>query len=346
MRPDAFLLPAINSDSRFIDVAYSSRSPLHLKHIHAHLLRHGLLTGSSPVAAAILAASTPLRCIPYALSFFHCLPSPPSPHLFNALIRALSDSFLPAAALSYLALMLSSGHRPGRLAFPFALRSAAALCSSSSAAVLHSSAAKCALDVDPFVRTSLADAYSKLGSHDLALKVFQETPQWLLSSNILLWNVAITVSCRSERMNHARSLFDQMPERNVASWNSMIDGYMKAGDVDIAVELFERMPEKNVVSWTTMVAGFSLNRDYERALTTFDSMLGAGIRANNFTLSAALASCAKMGALNAGIRIHEYARRRAFREDGAVGTALVDMYSKCGKVELASQIFAGMKERI
>ncbi|KAH0469348.1 hypothetical protein IEQ34_000906 [Dendrobium chrysotoxum] len=338
-------LPTTASPSRFVFLVRSARSLLHLKQIHAHLLRLSLLSGASPAAAAILAASAPLRCIPYVLSLFHHLPfPPPSPHLFNALIRALSDSSLPAAALSYLAFMLSSGLRPGRLAFPFGFRSAAALRSSESAATLHSAAAKSGLDLDPFVRTSLADAYGKLGSHEFALKVFDETPLWHLSSNVLIWNVAIAVSCRFECIGKARKLFDEMPERNVASWNSMIDGFMKVGDLESAVELFEKMPEKNVVSWTTMLAGFSRNKDNERALSMFESMLEEGMRPNNFTVSAAVASCAKIGVLNVGVRIHDYIKRSGLREDGPIGTALVDMYSKCGKVELASQVFDRMKE--
>lgn len=241
--------------------------------------------------------------------------------------------------------MLSTGLRPGRLVFPFALRSAASLHCPAYAAAIHSSTLKSGLDLDSFVRTSLADAYGKLGHHDLALKVFEETPQWHLASNILIWNVAITISCRSELIANAQKLFDEMPERNHASWNSMIDGLMKAGILDSAVELFERMPDKNVVSWTTMLAGFSRNGHNEKALSMFDRMLEAGMKPNNFTVSAALASCAKMGALNAGLRIHDYAKRSGFREDGAIGTSLIDMYSKCGKVELANQVFVRMSVR-
>ncbi|XP_020589612.1 pentatricopeptide repeat-containing protein At1g04840 [Phalaenopsis equestris] len=339
-------LPITTSPARFVSLVHSSRSLLHFKQIHAHLLRLHLLSGSSPAAAAIIAAPPPLRCIPYILSLFHHLPSPlPSPHLFNALIRALSDSSLHSAALSYLTLMLSSGLQPGRLSLPFALRSAAALRSSESAATLHSAAAKSCLDLDPFVRTSLADAYGKLGSHQLALKVFDETPQWHLASNILIWNVAITVCCRSGHIDKARNLFAQMPERNLASWNSMINGFMKAGDLESAVNLFEKMPEQNVVSWTTMLSGFSQNDDNESALAMFETMLESGMKPNNFTVSAALSSCAKLGALNIGFRIHDYLKTNGFLEDGPIGTALVDMYSKCGKVELASHVFNRMKKR-
>lgn len=175
--------------------------------------------------------------------------------------------------------------------------------------------------------------------------MFDETPQWHLAYNVLIWNVAISAYCRSECIDKAWKLFDEMPERNVASWNSMIDGFMKVGNLESAVELFEKMPEKNVVSWTTVLVGFSRNNDNESALSMFDRMLEEGIRPNNFTVSAVLASCAKIGVLNVGVRIHDYVKRNGFQADRAIGTALVDMYSKCGKVELASMVFDKMKER-
>lgn len=187
--------------------------------------------------------------------------------------------------------------------------------------------------------------YVKLASPVLALQVFDDTPEWHKSANVLLWNVSISACCQSGDMEGARRLFESMPERSVASWNSLIHGYIQAGDVEQAAELFSQMPERNVVSWTTMVAGFSQLGDNERALQTFDEMLEAGIRPNYYTIASALSACTRMGALENGIRIHEYVIKNRFRVDGAIGTALVDMYSKCGKIGHASQVFDHMDER-
>ncbi|XP_073004279.1 pentatricopeptide repeat-containing protein At1g04840 [Typha latifolia] len=286
----------------------SSHSPLRLKQIHSHLLRRHL--------------------------FFL------SPRLSLALLRSFTDLHL-----SHLSLSLFPFLRISRLSLPLALRSAASLHSVSATAALHAAAAKPALDLDPFVRTSLADAYVKLRLPVLALQLFDETPHWHKAANFLLWNVSINGYCQLDDSVSARRLFDSMPERTTASWNSMIHGLLKNGDVEAAAELFDQMPERTVVSWTTMVVGFSRNGDNKRAVDTFERMLGAGVRPNVFTIAAVLSACTRMGALDCGVRIHNYVKQNGFPADGAIGTALVDMYAKCGRIKCASQMFAGMKER-
>lgn len=241
--------------------------------------------------------------------------------------------------------MVRSGLCPGRLAFPFALKSAASLPSPCVGASLHAFAAKLGVDLDAFVRTSLVDMYVKLGSPILALQMFDDTPEWHRSANVLLWNVSIGACNQLGDLEGARRLFESMPERSVASWNGLIHGCMQKGNVEQAAELFSQMPERNVVSWTTMVAGFSQLGENERALRTFDEMLEAGMRPNNYTITSVLSACARMGALESGIRIHEYVLKNGFRADGAIGTALVDVYSKCGKIDRASQVFDHMEDR-
>ncbi|XP_020260291.1 pentatricopeptide repeat-containing protein At1g04840-like [Asparagus officinalis] len=136
-----------------------------------------------------------------------------------------------------------------------------------------------------------------------------------------------------------------MPDRKVSTWNCLIDGYVKRGDVESAVRVFEEMTGRDVVSWTTVVVGFLHNGDAKRALDMFGRMMEGGVRPNSYTLCSALAACAKIGAVEAGIRIHDYVSRSGFRVNGAIGTALVDMYSKCGKIENAGRVFDEMKDR-
>ncbi|KAJ0969201.1 hypothetical protein J5N97_022078 [Dioscorea zingiberensis] len=333
-----------NREAHLISLIQSTQSLHHLKQIHGLVLRLHLFFSGSPIATQLISSSSRLRSIPFALSLFRLFPSP-SPFLFDAIIRALSDHSLFDSSLSHFALMFNSSLRPGRLAFPFALKSAAFTSRTALAFSLHAAAAKVALDLDFFVRTSLVDMYVKLDLVVCAIKVFDETPEWHRAGNVLLWNVVINGLCRSGDVERARELFDVMPERSVASWNSLVQGLLKRGDLDAAVELFEGMPERNVVSWTTMVAGLSRNGDNQRAVWMFDRMLEGGVRANEFTVASALSACSRMGALESGVRVHEYALGNGFRADGAVGTALVDMYSKCGKIERASEVFDQMEQR-
>ncbi|XP_020110455.1 pentatricopeptide repeat-containing protein At1g04840-like [Ananas comosus] len=108
--------------------------------------------------------------------------------------------------------------------------------------------------------------------------------------------------------------------------------------------LFDRMPRQKRRLLDHAVAGYSRNGDNERAVRAFEAMMPRR-RPNEFAPAAALSACARMGALEIGIRIHNYVRDNNFSADGAVGTALVDMYAKCGRIDCAGRVFDGMSQR-
>ncbi|OVA06856.1 Pentatricopeptide repeat [Macleaya cordata] len=241
--------------------------------------------------------------------------------------------------------MLNLNVQPNQLTFPFVLKSAASLLSLKLGRSLQAQIFKLGLEFDSFVRVSLVDMYVKLGLLNLALQLFDETPERNKLESILLWNVLVNGCCRDGNLKKASEIFEAMPERNSGSWNSLINGYFRIGDKEKARLLFERMPEKNVVSWTTMVAGFSQNGDHQQALDMFFRMLDAGLRPNDLTIVSALSACARIGALEAGDWIHKYVSNNKFKLNRQIGTALVDMYAKCGRIDCASRAFGEIKEK-
>lgn len=239
--------------------------------------------------------------------------------------------------------MLRLNVRPDRLTLPFVLKSVAALLDVQLGRCLHGGVMKIGLEFDSFVRVSLVDMYVKVGKLDFALLMFDESPERNKAESILLWNVLINGCCKAGDLGKATALFDAMPERNAGSWNSLIHGFIQKGDLDRARELFAQMPEKTVVSWTTMINGFSQNGDHEKALSMFWRMLDEGVRPNDHTVVSALSACSKVGAFQAGERIHNYILTNGFQLNRAIGTALADMYAKCGDINSASRVFAGTK---
>lgn len=71
----------------------------------------------------------------------------------------------------------------------------------------------------------------------------------------------------------------------------------------------------------------------------------SGINPDKITVIGALSACASIGSLNFGKHIDEYASQRGLRHDIFVATALIDMYSKCGSIHLAFQVFEDMPKR-
>ncbi|KAJ0111056.1 hypothetical protein Patl1_01040 [Pistacia atlantica] len=68
----------------------------------------------------------------------------------------------------------------------------------------------------------------------------------------------------------------------------------------------------------------------------------AGLEPNVIALDA----CASFCAIEMGIWIHDFKKRRGWDLDVIVGTALVDIYGRCGRIEEGLRLFQGMKEKI
>lgn len=150
----------------------------------------------------------------------------------------------------------------------------------------------------------------------------------------------VDMYCKLGLLGFARQQFDGMRVRDIPTWNSMISGYAKSGDLEGALELFGLMPCRNVVSWTTMISGYSQNGQYSKALAMFLQMeKEARVRPNEVTISSVLPACANLGALAVGERIEEYARKNGFFKNLYVNNAILEMYARCGKIDLAWQVF-------
>ncbi|KAF6160753.1 hypothetical protein GIB67_035954 [Kingdonia uniflora] len=143
----------------------------------------------------------------------------------------------------------------------------------------------------------------------------------------------------------ARNVFDASSNRDVVSWTAMVNGYAKSGKVLVARDLFDRMPERNVVSWGAMINGYVGIEMYNEVLELFNEMQVSGIEPNHASIVGVLLACGFIGALDQGRWIHAYVDRNRFEMDRVLGTALVDMYAKCGNIETASRVFSEMNDR-
>lgn len=68
-------------------------------------------------------------------------------------------------------------------------------------------------------------------------------------------------------------------------------------------------------------------------------MLMLRISPDQFTFSSCLCACASIASLNHGKQIHGYFTRTHFRPNTIVVSSLIDMYSKCGSIEMARLVF-------
>ena len=125
----------------------------------------------------------------------------------------------------------------------------------------------------------------------------------------------------------------------------MIDGLVKCGDFSGAWNLFDQMPDRNVVSWNVMISGFLKGRTPKRGLELFREMTMAGLRGTMTTMVSVVTACGRLGSLKEGRSIHGFCFRNFLQLNLILETALVDMYSKCQRLDTARSVFDRVPEK-
>eukprot|EP00250_Pteridium_aquilinum_P028058 c36523_g1_i1 orf=147-944(+) len=121
--------------------------------------------------------------------------------------------------------------------------------------------------------------------------------------------------------------------------NLLLQMYGKCGALEDACLVFAHMPHKNVFTWNLMMGAYIDNGLYKAALKAFQSMLTTHIVPDAITLVGALTACSTLLALAEGKWMHAYIRRHGFESNTLVGTALVNLYAKCGSLTEARTMF-------
>ncbi|XP_072978380.1 pentatricopeptide repeat-containing protein At1g06140, mitochondrial-like [Typha angustifolia] len=127
--------------------------------------------------------------------------------------------------------------------------------------------------------------------------------------------------------------------------NSLIDMYASFGCIDDAEILFHCMPEKDLVSWNSLIDGYVKNGKADKAISLFEEMRSRGLEGDKATLVSLISACIQSKNLHVGKWVHAHVRRRGNSIPIPLATALINMYSKCGLLEIAREIFNEMSFR-
>ncbi|CAN1258929.1 Pentatricopeptide repeat-containing protein At4g21065 [Linum perenne] len=130
---------------------------------------------------------------------------------------------------------------------------------------------------------------------------------------------------------------------NVAT--KLITFYARLGDVGTARKVFDRINDKNVVAWTAQISAYTQNKCYEDAMQLFSNMLGVGVKPNQFTFGSVLKASCCLRSFWRGLQIQSCVQKSRFMGNLYVQSALVDLHSKCGRMDDARYLFDAMLER-
>lgn len=122
--------------------------------------------------------------------------------------------------------------------------------------------------------------------------------------------------------------------------------YAKCGQVMVARYLFNQIDKQNLILWNAMISGYAKNGYAEEAVELFKTMATKkNMKPDSITLRAAILACAQVGSLDLARWMNHYVTKRDYQNHLYVKTALIDMYAKCGSVEVARQVFNGICDK-
>lgn len=270
--------------------------------------------------------------------------------------------------------------QPNDFTFPCAFKASASLRLPFIGKQVHAIAVKFGQIYDVFVGCSAFDMYSKTGLKHEAQKLFDELPE----RNVVTWNAYISNAVLDGKLINAVNAFVEFRraggepdsitfcaflnacadplyldlgrqlhgfviqsgfEADVSVSNGLIDFYGKCREVRLAEMVFGGMEKRNAVSWCSMVAACEQNGEEEKACVFFLKGRREGVQPTDYMVSSVISACAGLAGLELGRSVHALAVKACMEVDIFVGTALVDMYGKCGSIEDAERAFHEMPER-
>ncbi|KAM0065215.1 putative tetratricopeptide-like helical domain superfamily [Helianthus debilis subsp. tardiflorus] len=166
-----------------------------------------------------------------------------------------------------------------------------------------------------------------------------------IKMTVPLVNALMDMYMKCGDMETAERLFNKMTVKTSVSWTTMIAGYSKHGRMDAAKKLFDEMPDKDVVPWNALIGGYVQTKRFKEALSVFHEMQSTNVYPDEVTMVYCLSACSQVGALDLGTWMHRYIKKHNLSITVGVGTALVDMYAKCGNIETALQLFDELPSR-
>ncbi|BBG96228.1 Pentatricopeptide repeat superfamily protein [Prunus dulcis] len=191
-----------------------------------------------------------------------------------------------------------------------------------------------------FATNSMIRCFAKSDSPPQSLLLFSSMLRTCLAAG--LWLSMKELS----RIECSKRLFEEnASSRDVVTWNSMLTAFVRDEQIGAAEKLFEEMPERDVISWSTMISGYLQNGRLEEGLECFKQMREKGMRLNEATLVSVLSASAQLGLLEHGRLVHSLVESLNFPLTVSLGTALIDMYAKCGCIEQSKLLFKNMPKK-
>ncbi|XP_057437591.1 putative pentatricopeptide repeat-containing protein At2g01510 [Lotus japonicus] len=346
--------------------------------VHSHVIKLGY-DSTLMVCNSLVDSYCKTRSLGLACRLFNELPDKDSV-TFNALLTGYSKEGFNHEAINLFFKMQDLGFRPTEFTFAAVLTAGKQLDDIEFGQQIHGLVMKTNFVWNVFVANALLEFYSKHDRVAEARKLFYEMPEL----DGISYNVLITCSAWSGRIEESLELFRelqftrfdrrQFPFATLLSiaanafnlemgrqihsqtvvtaaiseilvGNSLVDMYAKCDQFGEANKIFANLAQQSSVPWTALISAYVQKGLYEDGLKLFIGMQRAKIGADAATYASIGRACSNLASLTLGKQLHSHITRSGYISNVFSGSALLDMYAKCGSIKDALQMFQEMPVR-
>ncbi|KZV30062.1 pentatricopeptide repeat-containing protein [Dorcoceras hygrometricum] len=347
------------------------------KEVHGYIIRTGILDGRIAVGNSLINMYAKCGSIDDAWAVFRLMLHKDSVSWSSIISSLDQNEYFEDAVWSFCS-MKRVGLVPSNFTLISSLNSCGSIGWIRMGEQIHCEGVKLGLDSDVSVSNSLLSLYADTGRVTESRKVFHFMPEY----DNVSWNSVIRAFSHCETsVIEAINYFIEMMRVGVnlnnvtfinilkavaslshvelahqihslvlkyhlmsdsAIQNSLLACYGKCGEMNNCETLFSRMSERDDVSWNSIISGYIHNEHLVKAMDAVWFMLQTGQRLDRYTFATVLSACASVATLEHGMEVHACSTRACLDADVVIGSALIDMYAKCGRIEYASRVFYSM----
>ncbi|XP_012067344.1 putative pentatricopeptide repeat-containing protein At2g01510 isoform X1 [Jatropha curcas] len=346
--------------------------------VHSHVVKLGH-DSAVIICNSLIDSYCKMHCVDLASQLYKEMPQRDSV-TYNALIAGYANEGFNKEAIKLFMEMRDLGFETSDFTFQAVLYAGIGLDDIAFGQQIHGYAVKTTLIWNVFVGNALLDFYSKHDCLVEARKLFYKMPEldgvsynmmitayaWtgLIKESINLFRklqftkydrrnfpfaTMLSLAANMLDLQMGRQLHSQAivttADSEVLVANALVDMYAKCRRPEEAERIFVKLSSRCTVPWTAMISANVQNGHFEESLKLFSEMRRDNVTADQATFASVLKASANLASISLGKQLHSYIIRSGFMSSIYAGSALVDMYAKCGSLKDAIQIFKEMPER-
>ncbi|XP_047317292.1 putative pentatricopeptide repeat-containing protein At2g01510 [Impatiens glandulifera] len=346
--------------------------------VHNHVIKLGH-SSNLIVCNSLLDSYCKSGCLVTALDLFMEMTIKDSV-TYNAMITGYSKDGFHMEAVEVFIEMQNLRFKPSEFTFAGLLCASIGLADLALGQQMHALVLKANYVDDVFVGNALLDFYSKCKCVDEAKRLFYGMPE----RDAVSYNVLITGYAWNEQYRESLGLFHEFQmagfdrkrvpfatllsiaasysnlkmgkqlhcqavmtgsELGTFVGNSLLDMYAKCSRFEEAKILFASLPTRDLISWTAMISAYIQNGLDEEALKLFTKMRNTKINHDQATCACIIKASSNLASLTLGKQLHSFIIVSGFMSNVFCGSALLDMYAKCGSLKDAIKTFKEMPDK-